>query len=473
MQTGLFIAITLGLFALYLAIGYLASRRNVSSLDYLLAGKSLGIPTVTASLLAAQVGGGMFLGTAQSPFHGLLYIFGVSLGLLILGLGIAEKMRAFDAATVGEILETTYQSISLRHIAVVLSLISLTGILIGQILAIKSVLVTFANIHDHLFFILFWLGIVTYTVIGGFHTVIITDFFRIIFIILTFSAICIYSLVINPVAFFSAENLSRVGDLFSTSGLTWSEGLRIVLVPALFCLIEEDLAQKFFSARTQRIAGISALCASILLILFSFVPFYFGIEAQLLGIVQVGSVSPLLPVLKALTNNIFFTVALCGLLAAITSTSDSLLCAISSTLTKPAAHLLSLEPSIHVSRFIVFVAGIFTLAVSYLFPQEIINVLVGSYEISICALFIPFLGSLFLKERYSTAALAAAVTGLILFFLFRIPLSHVPQVLHDVARVLSTYAPHATGITLIGSFIAYALVHVSSARAAKNENSSF
>lgn len=459
MQADLFIGLTVVLFAAYLLIGYLTSHKNVSSVDYLLAGKSLGIPAVTATLLAAQVGGGMFLGTAQNPFHGLLYIIGVALGLLILGLGLAERLRSFNVSTVGEIFEKTYQSAALHHLSGILSTISLLGILIGQILAAKSILFTFAGIQNELFLLCFWLGIVAYTMIGGLHTVIITDFFRIIFIILVFSSICIYSLFTSPLSFFSSENLAGVATILSQTKLTWTEALRIVLMPALFCLVEHDIAQKFFSARTQKIASISALLASILLILFSFVPFYFGIQGKLLFPTPLAAgISPLLPVLTTLTNTFFFTIALCGLLAAITSTSDSLLCALSGVLTKPCSTLLSVQPTVFLSRIIILCAGLATLAASYLFSEQIIDVLVDSYEVSLCAIFVPFITTLFLKDFRPSAAWAATITGILLFLIFKIPaIPHLSAHCQTLTHTLSVYHPYATFITLCGSFVAYSI----------------
>ena len=459
MQTDLFIGITIALFATYLLIGYLTSHKNVSSVDYLFAGKSLGIPAVTATLLAAQVGGGMFLGTAQNPVHGLLYILGVALGLLILGLGLAQRIRTFNVGSVGEIFEKTYQSVALHHLSGFLSTISLWGVLIGQILAAKSVLLTFADIQSELFLLCFWLGIVAYTMIGGLHTVIITDFFRIIFIILIFSSICIYSLIASPVSFFSQPNLSAITTIFNKTDLGWAHALRIILMPAFFCLIEHDIAQKFFSARTQKIASISALCASVLLVLFSFVPFYFGIQGKLLFHTHlIGGVSPLLPVLKALTNTFFFTIALCGLLAAITSTSDSLLCALSGILTKPFSAIFSIQPTVFLSRIIILCAGLTTLASSYLFSEEIIDVLVDSYEISLCAIFVPFIATLFLKDFRPRAAWAATITGIILFLLFKLPaIPHLSAPLTHFTKPLITYGPYATFITLFGSLIAYGI----------------
>ncbi len=459
MQTDLFIGITIALFAIYLLIGYFTSHKNISSIDYLFAGRSLGVPAVTATLLAAQVGGGMFLGTAQNPFHGLLYIFGIALGLLILGLGLAERVRAFNVGTVGEIFEKTYQSIALHHLSGFLSAISLLGILIAQILAAKSVLLTFADIQSEMFLLCFWLGIVAYTMIGGLHTIVITDFFRIIFIILIFSSICIYSLLTSPVSFFSQPNLSAIATLFNKTDIGWAQALRIILIPAFFCLIEHDISQKFFSARTQKFASISALCASILLILFSFVPFYFGIQGKLLFHTHlIGGVSPLLPVLTALTSTFFFTMALCGILAAITSTSDSILCALSGILTKPLSALFSIQPTVFLSRMIIFCAGLATLAASYLFTEKIIEVLVDSYEISLCAIFVPFIATLFLKDLRPHAAWAATITGIMLFLLFKLPAIHyLPAKLTHFTEILIAYEPYATFITLFGSLIAYGI----------------
>lgn len=459
METSLFLGIMAGLLCLYLVVGYVLSDKIGSSVDFLLAGKSLGVPAITATLLAAQVGGGMFLGTAQNPFHGLLYIFGLVLGLLILGLGLASKLRSFNVISIGEIFEKTYQSKKLQKLCIVLSITAFMGILIGQALAAKSLLLTFAGMENAFLFTLFWLTIISYTMIGGFHTVIITDFFRIIFITIVFSGICMYSLWTNPVSFFSSATFKEIESIAHTSDLTWLSALRIMLIPASFCLLEQDLAQKFFSARTQKIAGISALCASGLLLLFSFIPFYFGIQAKLLHFKVTPGISPLLPFLTMTTNTFFFTLALCALLSAIMSTTDSLLCAVSSVLTLDISRVITHRDSIFISRAIIFVTGAIALIASYLFSEGIIEVLVDSYEIALSALFIPFLGCLFLKELHPEAAWFSSIAGLATFLIFKIPYlpfikSMVPTFLHSF---LMSHEPWATFLTFGISFIAYGI----------------
>ncbi len=469
MHIELFIGIMAGLLVTYLIIGCLVAKKVTSASDYLLAGKSLSIPAVTATLLAAQVGGGMFLGTAQNPLHGLLYILGIVLGLLVLGLGFAEKMRHLNVSSIGEIFEKTYESVGLHHLASALCILSFLGILIGQILAIKSILLASAGISSILLLSGFWMTIVAYTMIGGFHAAIITDFFRIIFIVLVFSGICIYSLIATKFSFFSATSFGNVKTIFSQANLSWPQALRLVLIPAGFCLVEQDLAQKLFSARTPRIAGLAALYASGLLLLFAFVPFYFGIEGQSLGLDVMKGENPLIPILTSLTNTFFFTIAICGVLSAITSTTDSLLCATSSIVSGSVASFFGRsESSILFSRFVIFITGIATLIASYFFSESIIDVLVDSYEIALSALFVPFVFALSIRDFRKKAAWSAALTGLFMFFLCKqtslLLITHYWPSTHSLLIFCHT---HASTLTFSLSTAAYVIGFIYSEKKAQ------
>ena len=69
-------------------------------------------------------------------------------------------------------------------------------------------------------------------------------------------------------------------------GLTHGEK-KAVLVSRklpLAALAEQDLAQRFFAARTKKIATLSALLTGGFMILFALVPIYFGMQAKLLGL---------------------------------------------------------------------------------------------------------------------------------------------------------------------------------------------
>lgn len=441
----LFLVALATLFIGYCCIGLFASRNISTSTDYFLAGKSLSVHTIVATLLATQVGGGMFLGTAQDPIRGLLYNGGMVLGFLVLGLGLAAHLQRFKVTTVGEIFDKTYNSPLLHQLTALLAAASMCGIIISQIIAAKSVLITFAGVNSEIVFLLFWALVLAYTMIGGLAAVVIADFIQIIVIVTVFSGICLYSLYTNPVPFFSIQTSTHIQTMLTQNQLSWGQAFKIFSMPVFFSIIEQDLAQRFFAAKTERAAAVAALFASVLLLLFSFVPFYLGLQAQLTHIIIPEGVNPLLPVLKTITSPMVFVFAVCALLSAITSTTDSLLCAVSAALTTALTRFnTNVKPSIHVSRTVTFLCGIFTLVASYFVPTNIIDVLIASYELSVACLFVPLFFCFITKDLRREAALTSALFGGLgfIFFLF---------------NTNTHLQPYSIIITLIFSLLGYGI----------------
>ena len=104
-------------------------------------------------------------------------------------------------------------------------------------------------------------------------------------------------------------------------------------MPLLFSIIEQDLAQRFCSTNLKRSAMLSAFAAGILLLLFAFVPFYFGVQ-HTSQMYYTTDVNLYYPFYGHIPLHFFYALAVCALLSAITSTTDSLLCAISAITTQ-------------------------------------------------------------------------------------------------------------------------------------------
>ena len=422
MNFGLFLTVFFSMIIFYFILGIIASKKIKTTTDYFLAGRNLGLWPVTLTLVATQIGGGMLLGTSQEAynvgFYGIMYTVGMSLGFLLLGLGFASKLRSLNVATTAELFETKYKSPALKKVASLLSIATMFGIVVGQIVASRS-LIAGLGINSELIFICFWAFIITYTIIGGLKAVAITDSAQVLFVITVFGGIFLYSLWSETESFFSFTSISKLQGMFDSSGITYTSLVGIALMPALFSLIEQDLAQRFFASKTKKIAAFAAILASALLLLFSLVPIYFGIKAKLLGITFSGS--PLIPVLTKLTNEFVLVLAVCGIIAAITSTGDSLLCAISSNLSQDFdLSFLKIKNKLKLSKIVTLIIGICALTASYFVPQNIISILVGSYEISVSCLLIPLLVSYFKNNLNKNAAIGSIILGLTGFILFRI-----------------------------------------------------
>ncbi|MEX0672362.1 MAG: sodium:solute symporter family protein [Candidatus Babeliales bacterium] len=423
---------------IYLIIGAYASKNIETSSDYFLAGRSLGFIPVTFTLIATQLGGGMMLGSAQKAYeigyYGILYTLGMSIGFLILASGIAGRLQELNVSTTAQLFETHYGSTALKKWASLLSIITLGGLLLGQIVASKTLLAGLGFTNEGAF-LLFWIFIIAYTVMGGLKAVVWTDIFQVLFIIITFGGICLYTIATS----FSWHQALTDQTLFSTVAISHSSLLATFLMPILFALIEQDLAQRFFSARSKEVALRSALASAIFMIVFALIPIYFGMQTKILNLALPAGANPLLPSLAFFTNPLIFVFAICALVAAFTSTADSLLCAMSSNIAQDFnIKLGKITNEVTIGKIITLVAGLIIIASSYIVTSDIIDILIKSYELSVSCLFVPLIYSYFYTNLNKNGAWGSTIAGLTLFIISLI----WPFAFSDI-------------ITLIGSWIGY------------------
>ena len=420
----LFLGIMGCLSTLYIALGWALSKDMKTKSDFFLGGRKLGVFPITATLLATQIGGGMFLGTAENPFKGLLYILGMVLGFIILGFGLAEKYRSLHVDTLGGVLKKQYGHNALHTITDLLSIISIGGILLGQAIAAQSVIHHFTGVESTYLFPVFWFLMVAYTLLGGFKAVVITDLIQVAIVITVFTGLFFYMLWKSQIPIFSIEGFGNVKTLFHDANLSVAEMVRFITIPLLFSIITQDVAHRFFAAKDKATASISAVYSGVILLLFACVPFYFGLQAQLQNIPAEQGISPLLPLLQNYTNTFFFMLASCGLMSAIGSTIDSLLCAGSSIICNLTHELFEtkLKDEVRLSQIITLVFGTVVLCASYFVPTNIIDILVGSYEVSVACLIVPVLFALLRKKEFLSppSAFLSIMFGFLGFFLTRL-----------------------------------------------------
>lgn len=426
MNIPLFLTIFITTTIIYLLVGLYASKNIKNTSDYFLAGRKLNFFQVTSTLIATQIGGGMLLGTSQKAYeiglYGILYTLGMSIGFIILSMGFASRLQAVGVETTAQLFETKYKNNTLRQLASILSIGTLLGIFIGQIVASKTVL-NGIGLNNEFLFLGLWSLIIIYTITGGLKAVVLTDVVQILLIIFIFGGIFIYSFLFEKNVLASILSFTNAQTSVAFQQINFYSLIPILLMPALFSLIEQDLAQRFFASKTKSVATLSALASGVFLVCFAFVPIYFGIKAKLLGIDVPENSSPLVAFLKLTTNEFFFSLAICGIIAAIVSTADSLLCAISSNLSQDFS--FGTKNKLRISKIITLITGIFAIGASYFASNDIINILIESYELSVSCLFVPLIASLFLKKPKEKAALISMFSGLIGFTIlqfFNIPL---------------------------------------------------
>ncbi|MCP5469315.1 MAG: sodium:solute symporter family protein [Chlamydiales bacterium] len=360
--------------------------------DYFLMGRRLGLFSLVMTLLATQIGGGMLLGAAEEAyrygFGALFYPLGMVVGMVILGCGFGAKFRKLELSTIAEVFEKVYGSTRLRKIASLLSIVSLFFILAAQAIAARKFFISI-GFETHLLFVATWAILVIYTAFGGLKAVVRTDILQASFIIASFG---IASFGRRP------EFTPFVGE--SVPWATW------LFVPLAFMLIEQDMGQRCFAAKSPKTVTFASFIAAGALLLISLFPITVGVAARSAGleIPQGGSV--LIFAIAAFTNPTILTILVAAILMAIVSTSDSLLSAISSNL---ACDFLS-KGSLLSCRLLTLAIGMGTLVFSFFF-DNVVRMLMFAYELSVYVLLIPVLMALLFKRPSKKIAIAAMVVG--------------------------------------------------------------
>ena len=419
-----FLAPSLGYFFYYL----LKKRKQTHTLS-----ANVSLISITFALVATEFGGELVLGTSEEAYasglFGLLYIGGISLGFLLLGFGFAAKMKALNVSSSIEIFSIKYHSPTLKKIASILSLLTVMGLLFGQAIACKTLLASL-GINQPLIVIGFWLLTCIYAITGGLSAAGMTNLFQIAYVLTTFTGIFVYCIVKEPPSFFALKTFLDTQILFNSSSYSLSALFTSLIMPALYCIIEQDYAQPLFAARTKRTALFSAIGASLFMLLFSLVPLYFGIKAKLLNITTEQGASPLIAVLHIMTNNSIVIMAICGIIAAIIATTNYLLWSVTNSLSEYFACKESEKVTkVQIERIIACILGCGIVITSYLANWSSLSVLSCSFELYDCCLVVPLIMTYFKQELRKGAAIGSLSAGLLGFILFRImPISFPKEI---------------------------------------------
>lgn len=388
-----------------LLIGRL-TRKVETKTDFFLMGRNLGLFSLVMTLLATQIGGGALLGAAEEAYkHGWVVIFyplGMVVGMIILGLGFGAKFRSLGLSTVAEIFEKKYDSKRLRKSAALLSIISLFLILIAQAIAARKFFCAIGFGQNYLFVAL-WMVLIAYTVMGGLKAVVRTDILQACFILVAFACAFLCT---------TAEPAQMHPQPIPLEGAPWQTWL---FMPLFFMLIEQDMGQRCFAAKSARTITFAACFAAITLLIVSLTPIYFGSLAAKSGLVTPEGSSVLVSAVQHFTNPSVSTLLVCAILMAIISTADSLICSISSNI---AYDFPGKNNSVRKARLLTFLVGMGALAIAFMFTN-VVAMLMFSYELSVALLFIPVIMGLILKKPSKKSAALSMLLGGVTFLLYR------------------------------------------------------
>lgn len=351
----------IGIMVLGIAVGY---RRNASSEQFFLAGKSLRWPMVGAALFTANISTIHLVGLSASGFgEGIVvgnFEWMAAFCLIILGLVFVPFYLRTNISTLPEFLERRYNK-TCRMILAVISIWSALLVHIGvSLFAGATVFEYFFGIDATVAIVIIAVITAIYTILGGLKAVVVTDTIQAVVLLIgtvlltAFGLKAVGAMGIHSWADLQAatkpNQLSMVhsfrdahGNINSYSWFTVMIGYYVLGI--WYWCTDQTIVQKTLGAKDMRNAELGAIFAGVLKILPLFVMVFPGVLAYILFRADIGDPNDALVVMvdKLLPPALKGLFA-AGLLAAVMSTVEA---ALNSTATVTADDIVrNLRPNI-------------------------------------------------------------------------------------------------------------------------------
>jgi len=402
-----------------IAIGLVSRRKARGVDDFFVAGRKGSSLLITSSLLATIVGGSATVGMAGLGFTqgltGAWWLLVGSVGLVVLGLFLADKVRKFGLYTLPELVEKQYDS-RIALAASVLVVVSWMGIIAGQIVASGKILSVLGIGSPVMWMIVFSAIFVAYTLLGGQYAVIRTD---------TLQIGIIFAGIFGSLALL----LSRLGGLSGlmvclspeqfafplSSHFGVKELISFLLLVGLTYVVGPDMYSRLFCAKDIKTARVSVFWTALLIIPFAFGITLIGMGASAL-FPQISPEQAFPTVINEVLPPFLGGVVLAALLGAVMSSADTCLLTASTILTvdivgrfKPS---LSQREILSLSRWGIVVLGLCSLLLA-LTLKGVINALLFAYTVYTCGLILPVIAGFYKKKLRVTpmGALVAIIGG--------------------------------------------------------------
>lgn len=421
-SSGTLVLVGAGGFALVMVvITVLAARRANDCDSFLVAGRGLPLWLCTATLTATWLGAGTVIGAAGAAYEdGMLGViadpFGAALCLLLAGLFYVRILRRMQLLTVSDFFEIRF-----GRLAGVLSSVALFALYIGwtavQFKAFGQVAGSLIGIRPEIGIVCGAIIILIYTAAGGMWAVAMTDAWQVLIVIA--GLVVMLCLVVVDSGGIDVT-LGRLGEEQlrlippEATGEAWLAYLRAWLIIGIGSIATQDLMQRSFAARSERVAQFSAYLAALAYLTFGMIPVLLG----LIGSVTLPGLEDPEMVVPELASRHLHPIAMVvfvgALLAAVMSSADSALLAPASLLSANLIPYVYPEASDHArvlwARLSIPVIGLASVAVA-LWADNIYDLMLSSFEMPLVCLFVPFTAGIWWPRSNSTGAVSAMVAG--------------------------------------------------------------
>ncbi len=432
---GLIIAGIVVILIVRLGIGYWASRRVETTVDYVVAGRRLPLwmagPSIMATWFAAETLMGSSASAYRFGFQGVVFDpFGAALCLILSGFLVVRLARRAEYLTLMDFYERRFGK-AMSVVGAVIQIITYFGWTAAQIVAGGSILHALLGWPLQSGMILVGVVVTLYTMMGGLWADTALDFLQMVLI--GIGLIITFVIVVHGMggweAFIGAAGsqygsqpfalwpVRDEGYLGYTGGLGIFYYLAAWMAIGLGSIPAQDYLQRTCAAKDEATAVRSTYLAAILYLLL-------GVLPPLLGVAAYGAIGPDLEVeqtefvlvqmaLKYMPP-LLVAIFIAALASALMSTSDSSMLAGATMFTENIVKVywpkMSDRAQLWTTRFSLLAIGITSLLIA-LFAATIYRLAVLSCTAVLVGMVAPYLIGMYWKKANHVGAFVSMVVG--------------------------------------------------------------
>lgn len=393
-----------------LLLGWMGMRRATSREEFLVAGRNLGPGFYMGTMAATVLGGASTVGTVK-----LGYVYGISgfwlcaalgCGILVLNLFLAKPLLKLKVFTVTQVLERRYNTVARRTSALVM-------LMYAVMISVTSVL-AIATVMQVLFVLPFWLAVligggvvVLYSAVGGMWSLTLTDIVQ--FLIKTIGLMFILlPICLHRVGGWEQLSAKLPASYFSFTTIGTDTIITYFVIYFFGILIGQDIWQRVFTARSERVARYAGSIAGLYCIVYGLICASIGMATKvLLPDLEVPANAFAAMVKEGLPDGVRGLV-IAAALAAMMSTASAALLAASTTLTEDLSGRNGC--SLWTNRIVTLLVGGLVLALAMV-VSDVISALTLAYNLLVAGMLVPLLGAIFWPRATTAGAISSMVLG--------------------------------------------------------------
>lgn len=412
-------------------IGMYTVRYVRNSRDFAVAGRSLPMSVVTATVFATWFGSEAVLGIpatfVKEGFTGVIADpFGSAMCLILVGLLFAKRLYRMNLMTISDYYRNRYG----RAVEIIVSLcivVSYLGWVAAQIKALGLVfnVISGGYISMNMGMLIGSISVLVYTLMGGMWSVAITDFLQMIIIVIGIIYIGweVSGMVggADVVIRHAAEaGRLRIYPKPELRSILWFFGAWVTLM--FGSIPQQDVFQRVASSKNENVARNASIVGGAFYLLFALIPMFLCYSAILIDPELVNEHIDLdsqmiLPLMIMKYMPVFAQVMFFGaLLSAIKSCASATLLAPSVTFSenvmKEMLPNLSDKQSLLMMRIVVLCFTAVVTLFAMRSDSSIFEMVEDAYKVTLVAAFIPLVFGFFWKRANNRGALASMIMGL-------------------------------------------------------------